>query len=71
MNNTILEIKKEEAEANYEEILKKVVVTYLEERKTYDHTKYKYSYDDIAIIVGISKYKVHKIAKEYSLTRRK
>lgn len=71
MNNTILEIKKEEAEMKYEEILKKVVVTYLEEKKTYDHTKYKYSYDDIAIIVGISKYKVHKIAKEYSLTRRK
>lgn len=71
MNNTILEIKKEEAEMKYEEILKKVVVTYLEERKTYDHTKYKYSYDDIAIIVGISKYRVHKIAKEYSLTRRK
>ena len=71
MNNTILEIKKEEVEMKYEEILKKVVVTYLEERKTYDHTKYKYSYDDIAIIVGISKYRVHKIAKEYSLTRRK
>lgn len=69
MDNMILKIKKEEVE--YEEILKKVVVTYLEERKTYDHTKYKYSYDDIAIIVGISKYKVHKIAKEYSLTRRK
>lgn len=70
MNNTILEIKKEEAEMKYEEILKKVVVTYLEEKKTYDHTKYKYSYDDIAIIVGMSKYKVQKIAKEYS-TRRK
>ena len=68
MDNMILKSNKEEVE--YEEILKKVVVTYLEERKTYDHT-YKYSYDDIAIIVGISKYKVHKIAKEYSLTRRK
>lgn len=71
MNNMILRSKKEEDDSKYEEILKKVVVTYLEERKSYDHTKYKYSYDDIAIIVGISKYKVHKIAKEYSLTRRK
>lgn len=70
MDNMILKSKKEEADVNYEEILKKVVVAYLEERKSYDHTKYKYSYDDIAIFVGISKYKVQKIAKEYS-TRRK
>lgn len=70
MNNMILESKKEEADANYEEILKKVVITYLEERKSYDHTKYKYSYDDIAIIVGMSKYKVQKIAKEYSIRRK-
>lgn len=69
MDNMIMKSKKE-ADVNYEEILKKVVVAYLEERKSYDHTKYKYSYDDIAIIVGMSKYKVQKIAKEYS-TRRK
>lgn len=71
MNNTsMMRIKKEDAEVKYEEILKNIVVSYLEERKSYDHTKYKYSYDDIAIIVGISKYRVCKIAKECS-TRRK
>lgn len=67
----ILKKKKDETEQTYEDVLKKVVASYLQEKRTYTPNKYKYSYDDIAIIVGISKYKVNKIAKELNLTRRK
>lgn len=54
----------------YSELIKNLVFHYLNERLSYDHNRYKYSYDDIAIIVGISKHQVYKIAKEFNLTRK-